>query len=793
MKRYLLYAAIIYLVFVVYGSLVPLNFNNIPLSEAWQRFENIRFLNLKIASRADWVANILLFIPLAFFWTGVMSQAVPGRKVLITIVVAFLCAMLCICIEFTQLFFPPRTVSLNDILAESMGTVIGISVWWFLGKKFLKWLDEWYLSNSSDDNVDKYLQIYLAGLFFYNVMPLDLTISPVEIYHKWNQGRVILFPFTGLKEEFVENLYEWFSEILLWIPVPVLWQRKNRGLSKLQIWGKVFFAVVAIEFFQLFVFSRVTDVTDIILAMVGGWLGLWFGQNFIVSNVDDKRKLLGFSQTKILLIGGVSYILWCFVLMLVFWYPFDFKWDSDLIKWKFNGFFNIPFYSYYYGTEYRAITEVIHKTLFFLPLGGIISFSTNSFSNRSAFFWLALFIISSSALTIEIVQVLLPEKTISSTDVLLEIIGGFVGYIIGRQFFQTQLRESEIYRASQRRSRSSQAQEDFYIRELDSRNKVTVKQKMNFYSRGDKEWLSWLILFLGLIVCSAGILIASQSSFVPYNIKELVQGDHVFFRSIGLSLSVFWCFGFPVWFLYQAIKRKINILLSFIYAIGIHALIAWLLIRMAVPLESIHDIVGSPILSFSAELELFFRFIALFSIFSVAIIGSVLFILNSFDLNEKLGGYWVCGFVVAVILLPICYWVVVIAAATDNLTELLANEGRSFSVIGVFFYFFILGCIGSCLSASMVCRRIRMFVWAMGLLLLSFPLGYGLLNWATEPIIYKYGAAFSALQFLLSPDRSHLVTGVELFSRFCLLNIVLLITVCFIQYSFWLQIPCKKK
>ena len=27
-------------------------------------------------------------------------------------------------------------------------------------------------------------------------MPLDLTISPVEIYHKWKQGRVLLIPFT---------------------------------------------------------------------------------------------------------------------------------------------------------------------------------------------------------------------------------------------------------------------------------------------------------------------------------------------------------------------------------------------------------------------------------------------------------------------------------------------------------------------------------------------------------------------------------------------------------------------
>ena len=61
-----------YSAFVIYGSLVPLHFQRQPLDEAWAYFQQIPYLDLGIGSRADWVANILLFVPLAFLWHGVL-------------------------------------------------------------------------------------------------------------------------------------------------------------------------------------------------------------------------------------------------------------------------------------------------------------------------------------------------------------------------------------------------------------------------------------------------------------------------------------------------------------------------------------------------------------------------------------------------------------------------------------------------------------------------------------------------------------------------------------------------
>ncbi len=66
-------AALVYTAFVIYGSLVPLEFRAMPWDEAVAKFGAIPFLKLGIGSRADWVANLLLFIPLTYLWMGALT------------------------------------------------------------------------------------------------------------------------------------------------------------------------------------------------------------------------------------------------------------------------------------------------------------------------------------------------------------------------------------------------------------------------------------------------------------------------------------------------------------------------------------------------------------------------------------------------------------------------------------------------------------------------------------------------------------------------------------------------
>jgi VanZ family protein len=134
MNRTLFFATALYLLFVIYGSLVPLAFNNLPVETAVSQFKAIRYLNLGAGSRADWIANIVLYIPLAFGLSATFGGIRhPLARALIAIIILVFCLALAVAVEFTQLFFPPRTVSINDLIAEALGSVIGILVWQFFG------------------------------------------------------------------------------------------------------------------------------------------------------------------------------------------------------------------------------------------------------------------------------------------------------------------------------------------------------------------------------------------------------------------------------------------------------------------------------------------------------------------------------------------------------------------------------------------------------------------------------------------------------------------------------------
>ncbi len=55
----MLYVGLAYLLFVIYGSLVPLDFRFRPLTEAWQDFLNTRYLQLGVQAAIGFIRNTL--------------------------------------------------------------------------------------------------------------------------------------------------------------------------------------------------------------------------------------------------------------------------------------------------------------------------------------------------------------------------------------------------------------------------------------------------------------------------------------------------------------------------------------------------------------------------------------------------------------------------------------------------------------------------------------------------------------------------------------------------------------
>lgn len=434
MRYFLLLPAFAYTAFVIYGSLVPLQFQQHPWEEAWALFRNIRYLDLGIGSRADWVANILLFIPLAFIWLSVLWH---GKnifwRIAASLFVLAACVGLSIGIEFTQIFFPPRTVSLNDIFAECIGAMIGIAACWMMGDRVIAWLATWRDARGPLDIFGRANHLYLFFFFAYNLLPLDLTISPVELYHKWQEGRILLIPFSYAFANPVQVFYNHFTDILVWVPVGFFWHLSSRKHSLMGM-AMLLTLPVLLEFLQLFVYTRVTDTSDILTGAMGIAIGLWLARIGFRGNAD-LAQARPYSQSRFntapwLWVGAA--LVWALVIIIVFWYPFDFHIERAFVRERVQAALaRAPFEIYYYGTEYRAATEMLHKLLFFAPVGVFLALARLQIKHygyrtpASIAFWIFM---AALAALVEAGQLLLPGKFADATDGVIETLGGLAGY-----------------------------------------------------------------------------------------------------------------------------------------------------------------------------------------------------------------------------------------------------------------------------------------------------------------------------------------------------------------------------
>ncbi|MEN6585988.1 MAG: VanZ family protein [Sulfuricella sp.] len=741
--RFLLPFAFAFTAFVIYGSLVPLNFQRHAWEEAWALFSNIRYLNLGIGSRADWVANILLFVPLAFLWLGVLWHAKNiAWRVVATLFVLLTCASLSVAIEFVQIFFPPRTVSLNDIYAETIGATVGVFLWWLVGTSVTRWYWGWRTTEGPMGFAQRLLYGYLFLLFGYNLLPLDLTISPAEIYHKWHAGRIFLIPFISGQAELVPRLYGYLTDVLIWIPAGLLAGLCSKHKTT-RIWLKLTTAAALIEFLQIFVYTRVTDTTDIFTAGIGSAIGVWLALRWQPELSETEQPAKGAKMGG--LVAGT--FLWLALIFVVFWSPFDFRTDGAFLRSRIDEITTrVPFAIYYFGTEYRAITEVFHKVGFFFPLGVLLALLGAKVHIAPPLLRKIAVLagVAIVAASVEAGQLFLPDKFSDLTDWALEMAGGWAGAALAWRILS--------------------------MRNLQPAH-VTAPPLKN-------PWLfpGGLVLGLALLLLAAKFIPA-----VPYNVRKLVTPEHPVLSALALACAIAWLLGFPAWAVRHMAtgSRRPASLPAYLL---LHGIVAWFLFRVAAPLEMIHKIVGTPILDWPWEWESIGRFLSLFALWSMVSFGAAFVSIRSW--LPRAGAFlWVWS-AATLALLPVVYFVVIRKAATDNLVELLVGGGTPMAFLWVAVGLFVLALAGAqlacALGTGMRVGVMRGALWSVA----SFPLTYFALHAGFEPYIIKYGRVFSAFQFLLSQDRAHYAAPTDLLLRYGFAHGVMLFAIAASQAPF---------
>src|SRR4051794_9189399 len=127
-RRQLFVWAAAWTAFAVYGSLVPLHYRATSLASALERMRALPAPTIGIGTGADWGTNVLLFIPLTFLWMGFLTlNASTTIRLFASVLCIPVAACFAVAIEFAQIWFPPRTVSINDMTAEAIGGVVGVA------------------------------------------------------------------------------------------------------------------------------------------------------------------------------------------------------------------------------------------------------------------------------------------------------------------------------------------------------------------------------------------------------------------------------------------------------------------------------------------------------------------------------------------------------------------------------------------------------------------------------------------------------------------------------------------
>ena len=364
-----------WLVFVVYGSLVPLEFKAVSLSAAWERFSQIRMLDVGLQGRADWVANGVLYVPLGVLSTLLFSGGRAGHRLPAGALALLLSVALALVVEFAQLFFPPRTVSLNDLLAETLGAVLGVVIA-VLGMRY--WhaaLERWH--GQRQLLVGAVLPLGLVALLLFSLFPFDLLISRAEWADKlaggfcgWWIAPVYARDGGGLM------LLRLLAESLVVVPLGAWWGRRwacQRGLTvapdlvlSCAVRGGLLGAGfgVLLELGQLFVASGVSQGVSVLSRSAGWGLGAVLGVYSLAWDEATWRTLLRRWTVPVLvgwvLAAAVKAGWWSGA-----WSTADQAW-ARLTSGELRF---LPFYYHYFTSEGAAVQSTVPVLLLFAPWG----------------------------------------------------------------------------------------------------------------------------------------------------------------------------------------------------------------------------------------------------------------------------------------------------------------------------------------------------------------------------------------------------------------------------------------
>ena len=415
--------------FTFYVSLLPFRLEPLGLGLGWDLFSGAIATWPRRVPRTNFVANVLLFVPMGFGLCGARLAGGARRFSAGAAVMALLSGLaVSLGAEFLQVFAPGRVVSLADIVAQTAGCGVGILAWAACGPELTRWLRDTH-AHGVHDRVRRALVAYAALWVFVNLAPFDITLDMDRLARLLREGQIVFVPFaSGLA--LPRLLWDACVTAVSAVPLGVLavmgaHPHRCRGVV---VAGALGLAVLlAVETAQVVIRSHAADVTDVLCGLAGLAGGIWIGAR-VTEREGADVAVVGFGRRW----AWTGLVIWCVLLCAYHWQPFDFGIDEMRIREKLARLSFVPLAGYQTGSDLNALNNLLARFGMAVPFG-IFAALTKGGRRRPArvvaLAWTAAATIVFGV--IELGQFFVPSRIPDPTDVMLGVVASGVGLRLG--------------------------------------------------------------------------------------------------------------------------------------------------------------------------------------------------------------------------------------------------------------------------------------------------------------------------------------------------------------------------
>ncbi len=406
---------------LVYLNLIPLRFSWMSVDLWLSRAANMPWLEISLSGRADWMANLFMFVPfgLLLAYTLGRNQRSPGGRVAAAVIGSLIVTALAFLIESLQLFVPQRTASLNDFLAGTLGGGLGIAIWLGAGDQIRTLVLE--SLRPARKTLLAGLTLYTLAYVLLSLFPYDFVVGFNEFARNIQSGNYALWVAAACSPA-NRCLGQLMIEVLAVLPIGMalaLWRGwRPSPATAIHAAGVGMAFAVAIELAQFLTFSGISQGVSLLTRAAGFAAGALLIGWFSLHPPAEVKRILR-PLAKVFWFPYILGLFWVVGLTAATWT------DLPSATRQLQTLNFLPFYYHYFVREQAAMASLIYTLAIYLPVGMLLWPGSRPGDRRAL---LALVLAAGLALVVEGAKLMATGLRPDPTNLLIAGFAGWLGF-----------------------------------------------------------------------------------------------------------------------------------------------------------------------------------------------------------------------------------------------------------------------------------------------------------------------------------------------------------------------------